>query len=151
MNDLEMYGSISIQTTCNTKCSFNTLQNMSRNNSIVSNTIILFFCIPIFLLKKVQVICGHPHSQVYFLWEELCVLQTYIDILIHSDKYSNPDTVLSQDPLNISKISRELTDAIGTTFLQKKEKNNFSLATIRPQNLMDKLWNILKRKLNCYF
>ncbi|XP_023026899.2 zwilch kinetochore protein isoform X1 [Leptinotarsa decemlineata] len=87
-----------------------------------------------------QIIAGHKTSPVHFLWENLCLLQNYLDILLSN----NNDRLLSLESLSSFDIFQSIKNIVGTNFWKRETKIEFSLENIRHKNILDKLWNILK-------
>lgn len=76
----------------------------------------------------------------------MCLLQTFLDILSSSQKYGDPETLLFPEPLEVSDVYKQITSALGINFLKKEAKMDFSLSKIRVEDVLDKLWSILKSK-----
>ncbi|KAJ8950480.1 hypothetical protein NQ314_007867 [Rhamnusium bicolor] len=121
----EHHGSISVEVTCN-KCVFNVPQNPSSMKMVL------------------KIIAGHNLSSVYFLWEELCLLQTYLDILSDSDKCNDELTIISNAPIPEPDIYRNINNIIGSHLLKREAKMKFDLKNIRQEHILDNLWDILK-------
>lgn len=81
-----------------------------------------------------------------FLWEELTLLQTYLDILSDSDKCNDEFTVISNNPLEEPDIYKSVNNIIATNLLKREAKLKFDLKHIRQEQILDKLWNILRSK-----
>ncbi|KAJ8961555.1 hypothetical protein NQ318_014807, partial [Aromia moschata] len=121
----ESHGNIFVEVTCN-NCSFDVPQNPSNMKMIL------------------KVITGHHLSSVNFLWEELCLIQTYLDILSDSDKCNDELTPISAAPTQESDVYKNINGILSYSVVKKEEKMEFDLRNIRQEQLLDKLWNILK-------
>lgn len=128
--DCKYNGSICIQFTRSTKC------DLDKPSSLLKE-------VQLFL----QVIAGHKNSMVYFLWEELTLLQSYIDV---ADDYSGigADTVISNNSLVLSDIHESLKGIIPSNLIKMEDKTKFDLTNIRTPNIADKLWDVLKHCRN---
>ncbi|XP_018562505.1 uncharacterized protein LOC108904432 [Anoplophora glabripennis] len=129
VNQSEYHGNVSVEVTCN-RCVFNVPQSPSNMKMIL------------------QIIAGHNLSSVYFLWEELTLLQTYLDILSDSDKCNDEITIISNNPLQESDIYKSINNIIATNLLKREAKMKFDLKHIRQEQILDKLWSILKESEN---
>ncbi|KAG5866804.1 hypothetical protein JTB14_024598 [Gonioctena quinquepunctata] len=116
-------GSISIEIRCNKRCHLDLPQNTPNIKNMV-----------------LQTIAGHKMSSVYFLWKDLCLLQEYLDIFLSN----KGDRLLSPVPLSAVEVFQSIKTIVGTNFWKREAKTKFDLKHIRHENILDKLWGILK-------
>uniref|UniRef100_A0A6P7GEQ8 Protein zwilch n=1 Tax=Diabrotica virgifera virgifera TaxID=50390 RepID=A0A6P7GEQ8_DIAVI len=121
-------GSVCIETSVNKKCAFDnpcTLPDVMKIN--------------------VQVITGHRNSSLFFLWDDLILLNNYIKLTSSVNK-KNPEAEICNNPLSSEDVYNNLNDIVNTSLVKRELKSEFGLNNMRLPNIIDKLWSILK---NC--
>ncbi|RZB40001.1 uncharacterized protein BDFB_009449, partial [Asbolus verrucosus] len=96
-----------------------------------------------------QVIIGHSESPLNSFWEELCLVQSYINILANKPCET---TIISEEYLDYSEITGLISELFlkNSNCLKKEVNKTLNLKNLREQTISDKLWTILKscRKLS---
>ncbi|CAG9860771.1 unnamed protein product [Phyllotreta striolata] len=124
-NNSKQYGIVSIENNATSECELSNPSNLKNEMKL-----------------SLDLIPGHKESSVHFLWQELCLLQNLINII--DRKEINIDSVISSQPLSLNEIYDNIQQIIKDRIV-KKISTEFNLIEMRELNIMDKLWNILKR------
>ncbi|KAF7273808.1 hypothetical protein GWI33_013500 [Rhynchophorus ferrugineus] len=128
MRNFDYHASVSVNINCN-ECIFN--MNDGRNANIMMN---------------LQLVAGHRLLSMNFLWQEMHLLQSYLDILLDCDVLDN--TILCKNPLESDEILRRIEKLVDKRFLRysSEKTESIDLEHLREGDLdfLDELWNILK-------
>ncbi|VEN39521.1 unnamed protein product [Callosobruchus maculatus] len=126
ITDCDQYGNVTIETKSSNQCGFNKYERSSEQKVLL------------------QLLAGHPKSSVHFLWEQLLILQHYIDILSDPDKSQDPETCLCDGLLDLQDICCHIKE-LTTNVCKYEKQQEFELANIRNMTFMDQLWDILRQ------
>ncbi|XP_044267226.1 uncharacterized protein LOC123013009 [Tribolium madens] len=92
-----------------------------------------------------QVIIGHNNSRINRLYQELCLVQSYITLLQDTQRVNDNTIINSEHDMDPSDINSIILDFIHA---QKsyggRSFTNLDLENLRQTNILDKLWDSLK-------
>lgn len=88
---------------------------------------------------------GHDYSPIHMLWQELCRVQSYINILQTLIQFNDSTVINSVDYMNCDELISIIDDFVPTLDLvQKIKKGTFHVISLGEVKILDNLWNILK-------
>ncbi|EFA04506.2 protein zwilch [Tribolium castaneum] len=93
-----------------------------------------------------QVIIGHNNSRIRRLFEELCLVQSYIAV-IQNNQQLNANTIINcEDGMDYSDITSKIVDLLRVQeiYSERPSFNKLDLENLRETSIFDKLWDILK-------
>ncbi|XP_030758232.1 uncharacterized protein LOC115883946 [Sitophilus oryzae] len=125
MRNFDYHANVNVDVSCNECIS---CANEGKNINITMN---------------LEMIAGHRLLTLNYLFEEVCVLQNYLDILL-SVTTINGETILCNDPLETDEILRKIEKLVATRFLRNPSVESVDPKNIRNGDFLDELWNILK-------
>lgn len=82
------------------------------------------------------------------MWQELCHLYKYFDILTDPDKQKDEETVINEVIKNECELRDSIHELLNTLIpLQPDSKEKLDVNNLRQEDILDKLWDILKCRL----